>query len=355
MQRSFLRKFAQSFDVSFLVTTVLGLIAILISVRAMAAPVLLNGAGSTFVEPVYTKWFSEYQKVDGSVAVNYQGIGSGGGIRQLIAGTVDFGASDAPMTADEEKLAGKPVVHIPLVLGAVVVSYNLPSLKSLKLTGPVIADIFSGKITKWNDAKIASLNPTEKLPDSAIIVATRSDGSGTTAVFTDYLAKVSADWKGKAGKTVDWFKGSIGAKGNAGVAGLIKQSEGSIGYVELVYALENKLPFALVQNKKSEFIQASTKSVSAAAAGHVTDDMVKNNFKLSITNSDLKGAYPISSFTWMLVYDGMAKDKGEKLIKLIKWTLSTQAQDMAGGINYAPLPVELRKKVLAQVEKVKLN
>jgi phosphate transport system substrate-binding protein len=355
MQRLIVRKFSQYVDMNFLMTTVIGLIALLITMKAMAAPILINGAGSTFVEPVYTKWFSEYQKIDNGVTVNYQGIGSGGGIRQLITGTVDFGASDAPMTADEEKSASKPVVHIPLVLGAVVVSYNLPAVKRLKLTGPVIADIFSGKITKWNDAQIAKLNPGEKLPASSIIVATRSDGSGTTAVFSDYLAKVSPAWKGKAGKTVDWFQGSLGAKGNAGVAGLVKQSEGAIGYIELVYALENKLPYALLQNKKSEFIDASTKSVSAAAGGNVTDEMVKNNFKLSITDSDSKGAYPISSFTWMLVYDGMPKEKGEKLIQLIKWTLTNKAQNLASDINYAPLPAELRKKVLAQVEKVKLN
>jgi phosphate transport system substrate-binding protein len=356
MKNTFARKISQYVDLNFFITSLLAFVVLMISLHAMASSVLINGAGSTFVEPIYTKWFSEYQKIDGNVSVNYQGIGSGGGIRQLIAGTVDFGASDSPMTAEEEKSAVKFVHHIPLVLGAVVVSYNLPVSGELKLDGPLVADIFSGKITKWNDERIAKINSSLKLPDLPIVVATRADGSGTTAVFTDYLAKVSPDWRGKAGKTADWFKGSLGAKGNAGVAGLIKQTEGAIGYVELVYARENKLPFALLQNKKGEFIEASTKTVSAAASGaKIVDDMVKNGFKLSITNSDNKNAYPISSFTWMLIYDGMSKDKGTGLLNLVKWTLSDKAQDLASQINYAPLPTQLRKKVLGQLEKVKLN
>ncbi len=349
------RRISQYVNLNLILTSLVALVALIISMRAMAAPLLINGAGSTFVEPIYTKWFTEYQKIDSGVTVNYQGIGSGGGIRQLIAGTVDFGASDAPMTADEEKSAPKPVVHIPMVMGAVVVSYNLKLDRQVKLSGTVIADIFSGKITKWNDPQIAKLNDGLKLPALAIVVSTRSDGSGTTAVFSDYLAKVSPAWQGKAGKTVDWFKGSLGAKGNAGVAGLIKQTEGAIGYVELVYALENKLAYALIQNKKGEFIDASPRSVSAAAGGKVVEEMAKNNFKASITDSDSKGAYPISSFTWMLVYDGMSKEKGDKLLKLVKWVLTEKAQALASDINYAPLPLELRKKVLSQVEKVKTN
>ena len=287
--------------------------------------------------------------------VNYQGIGSGGGIRQLTAGTVDFGASDAPMTAEEEKAAQKSVVHIPAVLGAVVASYNVKLEKPLRLDGNTLAQIFSGKITKWNDTQIAKLNPGLKLPDLGIVVATRSDGSGTTAVFTDYLAKVSPDWTGKAGKTVDWFKGSVGAKGNAGVAGLIKQTEGTIGYVELVYALSNNLPFATLKNKKGEFVEASTASVSAAAGGKVVEEMAKNDFKLSITDSDIKGAYPISSFSWIIIYDGMTKEKGTPMLALLKWAMQDKAQDMATSLNYAAVPKALRLKILARLEKIKLQ
>jgi len=348
-------KLSRYFENQMLLTSLIGLMALLLSIRVFAATVALTGAGSTFVEPVMTKWISEYQKKDASVSVNYQGIGSGGGIRQLSAGTVDFGASDAPMTADEEKGAQKPVVHIPTVLGAVVVSYNLKLEKPLKLDGTTVADIFSGKITVWNDARIQKLNAGVKLPETAITVATRSDGSGTTAVFSDYLAKVSKDWVGKAGKTVDWFHGSVGAKGNAGVAGLIKQSEGTVGYVELVYAAENKLPFATLLNKHGDLVEASTKSVSLAAGGKVVELMTKNDFKLSITNSDAAGAYPISSFSWLLIYDGMAKEKGQPLLDMVKWALTDSAQDMASSMNYAPLPKALREKVLARLSKVKVN
>jgi phosphate transport system substrate-binding protein len=323
--------------------------------HVQAATVSLNGAGSTFFEPVGTKWFSEYQKQNAELHINYQGIGSGGGIRQLTAGTVDFGASDAPMTSEEEKNANKPVVHVPAVLGAVVVSYNLKLDKPLRLDAPAIAGIFSGKITKWNDAQLAKLNPGVKLPDLNIIVATRSDGSGTTAVFSDYLAKISPDWAGKAGKSVDWFKGSLGAKGNAGVAGLIKQSEGTVGYVELVYAISNKLPFATLKNKAGDFVEASVKTVSLAASGKVVEEMSKHDFKLSITDSEIKGAYPISSFSWLLMYENMKKEKGAPLLALMKWAMQDSAQNMATELNYAPLPKALRSKVLARLEKVQLQ
>jgi phosphate transport system substrate-binding protein len=355
MKSSFWKKISQYVETQLLMTSALGLVALLISFKAMAATTGLTGAGSTFVEPIFTKWFSEYQKQTPEVNVNYQGIGSGGGIRQLTAGTVDFGASDAPMTGDEEKNAPKPVIHVPVVLGAVVASYNLKLDKPLRLDGTTLAAIFSGKITKWNAPEIAKLNPGLKLPETAIVVATRSDGSGTTAVFTDYLSKVSKDWEGKAGKTADWFKGSVGAKGNAGVAGLIKQSEGTIGYVELVYALSNNLPFATMKNKTGEFIEASPKSVSLAAGGKVVEEMAKHDFKLSITDSNAKGAYPISSFSWLLVYDGMSKDKGAPMMELVKWSLQDSAQDMAAGMNYAPVPKALRTKVLARLQKVQLK
>lgn len=316
---------------------------------------MINGAGATFPEPIYTKWFSEYSKKNSGQSINYQGIGSGGGIRQLIAGTVDFGASDSPMTEDEVKKSAKPVVHIPTVLGAVVVSYNLKLEKPLKLTGKVVGEIFAGKITKWNDAKIAALNAGLKLPDTTIIVATRSDGSGTTAVFTDYLAKVSPEWTGKAGKTVDWFKGSLGAKGNAGVAGFIKQAEGTVGYIELVYALENKLPFALIQNQKGKFIEANLKSVSASVPKKLIAQIVKSDFKVSMTDSVETEAYPISGLTWLLAFDPMDKAKGKTILDLLIWTQSDEAQKMAENLNFAPLPKELREKVLARLKSIQLK
>ena len=345
-----IRYISEIFDMTILLPSVFGLIALLLSIKVFAA-VQLNGAGATFPEPIYSKWFSEYQKTDKDVTVNYQGIGSGGGIKQLISGTVDFGASDAPMTAEETKSAPQTVLHIPMVMGAVVVSYNLKLDKPLKLTGAAVADIFSGKITKWNDAAIAKTNPGVRLPDLAIVVATRSDGSGTTAVFSDYLSKVSPDWQGKAGKTVDWFKGSVGAKGNAGVTGLIKQSEGAIGYIELVYALENKLGFASIQNKSGQYPEASLKSVSEAASSFVKD-MEKSDFKMSITNAPGKSSYPISTFTWILAYEKMDKVKGQQLVKVLKWALSDQGQKMAEDLNYAPVPKSLRSKILAKVDKI---
>ncbi|MFN7824033.1 MAG: phosphate ABC transporter substrate-binding protein PstS [Pseudobdellovibrionaceae bacterium] len=346
------RSLSKYVDVNLLVTSLLAALVLFVGMNAFASSTLINGAGATFPEPIYTKWFSEFQKVDPTVTVNYQGIGSGGGIRQLTAGTVDFGASDAPMTEAEVKAAGKTVAHIPTVLGAVVVSYNLKLDKALKLDGPTIGEIFSGKINQWNDPKIAALNPGLKLPNLPIAVATRSDSSGTTAVFTDYLAKVSPLWAGKAGKTADWFKGSIGAKGNAGVAGLIKQAEGTVGYLELVYALENQLQFSHVKNKAGLFIEPSMKTVSAAAAGS-TKEMVEKDFQVSITNSAAKEAYPISSFTWLLIPDGMDPMKGPKVMKFLSWALSEPGQKIAQEMNYAPLPKDLRSKILDRVKKVK--
>ncbi len=331
---------------SFLVT---GLLSAALSQAAM-----INGAGSTFAEPIYSKWFSEYAKENKGSTFNYQGIGSGGGIRQMIAGTVDFAGTDAPLTKEESDQAKKSVLHVPIALGAVVVSYNLPLQETLQLTGTVIADIFSGKITKWNAPQIQELNKNVKLPDQAIAVATRSDGSGTTAVFTDYLSKVSADWQNKAGKSVKWFPGSLGAKGNAGVAGLIKQAPGTIGYIELVYALENKIPFALIKNKSGQFVKADLASVTSAAAGS-SKDMVKAEYKLSITDSSSKGAYPISSFTWMLVFKEMGKDKGVDIVKFAKWAMSDSAQKKAKEINYAEVPTDLRKEVLKSLEQVKVQ
>ncbi|MGZ3726390.1 MAG: phosphate ABC transporter substrate-binding protein PstS [Pseudobdellovibrio sp.] len=327
---------------------------LLLASSSLFAAVSINGSGSTFAEPVYTRWFADYQKTHTSAQFNYQGVGSGAGIKQLIEGTVDFAGSDDPMKAEDAAKAKESVLHIPVAMGAVVVSYNAPITGTLKLSGAVIAKIFNGGITKWNDAEIAKLNPKMTLPTLPIVVATRSDGSGTTAVFTEYLSKVSPEWAGKNGKTVKWFSGSLGAKGNAGVAGLIKQNPGTIGYVELVYAKENNLPFAQVQNKKGEFIEASSASVSTAAEG-IKKAAVDSNFKISITDSDHKGAYPISSFTWMLVFEKMPKEKGTEIVNFAKWALSDEAQKTAGSINFSPVPKEIRAEVLKAVAKIQLQ
>lgn len=320
-----------------------------------ATPKLINGAGATFPFPVYSRWFKEYSKVHPDVQINYQSIGSGGGIKQLLEGTVDFGASDDPMKKEETAKAKHPVIHVPTVLGAVVVSYNLNLAKPLKLSGPVIADIYLGKIKKWNDPAIAKLNDGLALPDQPILVAHRSDGSGTSAVFTDFLSKVSPEWKEKVGsaKALSWPTG-LGGKGNEGVAGLIKQNPGAIGYIELVYAVSNKLAYADVQNAAGEFVTPSTESVSAAAAASVKE-MLKNDFKASITNAQGKKAYPISSFTWLLVYENMPKGTGLPIVEFIHWALSEQGQTIAKDLNYAPLPKELSQAVLRKVKTISLN
>lgn len=325
----------------------------LLSATSFAAPTI-NGSGSTFAEPLYTKWISEFQKKNPKTQLNYQGVGSGAGMKQLIEGTVDFAGSDDPMKAEDAAKAKESVLHIPIALGAVVVSYNVPLTGTLRLSGTVIADIFGGKITKWNDPQIAILNPKINLPDMPIVVATRSDGSGTTAVFSEYLAKVSPEWVGKNGKTVKWFSGSLGAKGNAGVAGLIKQNPGTIGYIELVYAQENQLAFALIQNKKGDFIEANSGTVSASAEG-VKKDAIANSFKISITDSAHKKAYPISAFTWMLIFEKMPKEKGAEIINFAKWAMSEEAQKTASQINYSPVTKEIRIEVLKAIAKVQLQ
>lgn len=322
--------------------------------NAAAASISVTGAGSTFAEPAYTKWFTEYAKVKKEVQYNYQGVGSGAGIKQLLAGTVDFAGSDDPMSAEDAAKTKTPVLHIPVAMGAVVASYNLNLEKPLKLTGSVLAKIFDGRIVKWNDKEIAALNAGVALPDQAIVVATRSDGSGTTAVFSDYLSKVSPEWVGKNGKTVKWFAGSVGAKGNAGVAGLVKQTPGTIGYVELVYALENKLAFATMQNKAGQFVVPSAATVSFAA-DKIVKEAVSKEFKVSLTDSDNKQAYPISSFTWMLVYETMPKEKGQEVLNFAKWLMSEEAQKIVSGINYAPVPKEIRTAALKSLTKVKFE
>jgi len=306
-----------------------------------ADSLLINGAGATFPAPLYTKWFAEYHKAHPEFSFNYQAIGSGGGIQQITAGTVDFGASDAPMK--DEQIAKIPdVVHVPTVLGAVVVTYNAP-IQTLKLTPEVLSDIFLGKITKWNDPAIAALNKGEKLPDLAITVAHRSDGSGTSYGFTDYLSKVSAEWKSKvgAGTSVQWPVG-LGGKGNDGVSGLVKGTPGAIGYVELAYANQNKLSLAELKNKDGVFVKPSLESTSAAAAG-VT---MPADYRVSITDAGGKASWPIASFTYLLVRKDQADaKKGEALVNFLWWA-THEGQALAAPLDYAPLP----KSVVGMVE-----
>jgi phosphate transport system substrate-binding protein len=302
----------------------------------------LTGAGATFPNPIYQKWFDTYDRTKG-VRINYQSIGSGGGIRQFTEGTVDFGASDAPMTDEQIAAVQGNVLHVPTVLGAVVLTYNLPALGAtpLKLDGAAISDIFLGKISKWNDAKLAALNPGVKLPDADIIVVHRSDGSGTSFVFTDFLTKVSPEWASKVGKatSVNWPVG-LGGKGNEGVTQQVKQSEGSIGYVELIYALSNRLAYAQVKNAAGSFVTADLKSVTEAAGS--ADFPPDTDYRVSITNAPGAEAYPIASFTWLLVHPKAPDEaKGKRINDFLKWMLEPDAQRMAADLNYAPLPVPL--------------
>ncbi len=323
------------------------------SISAYSA-ILINGAGATFPYPLYSKWFSVYQKVDPSAQINYQSIGSGGGIRQFLEKTVDFGATDSPMTDEQLSKSSQPVIHIPTVLGAVVLTYNLPSLKQpLKLSGEVIVEIFLGKITKWDDPKIAALNTGVALPKDAILVVHRSDGSGTTGIFTDYLSKVSAEWKDKVGSgtAVNWPTG-LGGKGNEGVAGFVKQSPASIGYVELIYAKNNVLTYAMVKNQSGKFIEPSTHSVTASAAGALKT--MPADFRISITNANGKDAYPISGFTYLLVYKNLTKPKGNHLVKFLRWAVQ-DGQKLAEPLEYAPLPKSLATKVLEKINGIILQ
>ena len=311
--------------------------------RPAGTGVDLTGAGATFPNPIYTKWFDAYAGQTG-VRINYQSIGSGGGIRQFTEGTVDFGATDGPMTEVQIAAVSGNVLHLPTVLGAVVVTYNLPGLGGnapLRFDGPTIADIFLGRISKWNDRRLAALNPGAKLPGMDIIVVHRSDGSGTTYVFTDFLGKVSPEWKAKAGHgtSVEWPVG-LGGKGNEGVTQQVKQTEGSIGYVELIYALSNGLPVGRVKNAAGEFIEPTLKGVSAAAGG--TELPPDTDFRVSITNAPGGDAYPIASFTWLLVKkDNPDSVKAKKITDFLAWMLEPEAQRMAADLHYAPLPVKV--------------
>ena len=310
----------------------------------------INGAGATFPNPIYSKWFDEYGKAHPGVRINYQPIGSGGGIKQLSAQTVFFGATDGPMTDEQLKAAPGPILHFPTVLGAVVPIYNIEGASQpLRFSGDVLAKIYLGRITKWNDAAIAALNPGVTLPATELAVVHRSDGSGTTYIWCDFLSKVSAEYKEKVGvaTSVNWPAG-VGAKGNEGVAGLVQQTPGAIGYVELIYALHNKIPFGSVQNKSGEFVTASLASVTAAAAGVAVPD----DFRVSITNPDGKDAYPIASFTWMLLYQNPAdKARARTMVDFLKWALS-DGQTFAPDLGYAQLPKPVVEKELAALGKV---
>ncbi|HUQ81611.1 MAG TPA: phosphate ABC transporter substrate-binding protein PstS [Gemmatimonadaceae bacterium] len=311
----------------------------------------LTGAGATFPYPLYSKWFDAYATKTG-VKINYQSIGSGGGIRQLSEQTVDFGATDAPMSDSElGKAKGGAVLHFPTALGAVVVIYNLPGVAApLKLTGDVLAAIYQGQITKWNDARIASLNTGVTLPATDILVVHRSDGSGTSYVFTDYLASVSPAWATKPGKgkEVQWPVG-LGAKGNEGVAGQVKQTPGALGYAELVYATQNKLSTATMKNAAGEFVAPSIASVTAAAAGASSKLPPTTDYRVSIVNAPGAGVYPISSFTWLLVYQKQADSaKGKKLTDFLRWAL-TDGQGMEAALDYAPLPEAMRSALVSRL------
>ena len=322
----------------------------LMCASAVSAQMTINGAGATFPYPIYSKWFDEYARIDPSVRFNYQSIGSGGGQKQILAQTVDFGASDGPMS--DENLAKAPgkLLHIPTVAGAVVITYTLPGSPTLKLDGETIADIFHGKIKKWNDPKIAALNSGTSLPDQEIVVVHRSDGSGTTYIFTDYLSKVSSEWKSKVGNntSVNWPTG-LGGKGNEGVAGQVKQTPGSLGYVELIYAIQNKMPYATVKNSAGEFVKQTLDSVTAA----LTTANIPDDFRFSMTNAPGRDAYPIAGATWLLVYEQQTDAaKGKKLVEFLKWA-DTKGEQMARDLDYAPLPDNLRDRVLKRVNEIK--
>jgi phosphate transport system substrate-binding protein len=330
-----------------------------IALLALALPVVaqtkLNAAGATFPYPIYSKWFNEYHQQHPDIEINYQSIGSGGGIAQVTAGTVDFGASDGPMKDEQiaafKQQRGTSVLHFPTVLGAVVPAYNIPGFKGeLKFTPEVLGGIYLGKITSWNDPAIAKANPGTSLPNASIVVVHRSDGSGTTYIWTDYLSKVSPDWNSQVGKgtSVKWPVG-MGAKGNEGVAGMIRQMEGAFGYVELIYALQNKITFGSVKNAAGSFVKASLESTTAAAS---SVKAMPADFRVSITNAPGKDAYPIASFTWLLVpADWKDKSKQKIVVDFLTWMLD-QGQTMSAQLDYAPLPDSVREKERAAVKAI---
>jgi len=331
-------------------------IVLLLGCVVLALPLLaqktqLNGAGATFPYPIYSKWFSEYNKLHPDVEINYQSIGSGGGIRQVLAQTVDFGASDGPMTDEQLSQAKVKILHIPTVLGAVVPAYNIPGVTGeVKFTPDVLANIFLNKITSWNDPAIAKANPGVTLPNQPIIVIHRSDGSGTTYIFTDYLSKVSKEWESNVGKgtSVKW-PGGMGGKGNEGVAGQVRQLTGSIGYVELIYAVQNNIPYGSVKNAAGNFVKASLEGVTEAAASAKS---MPADFRVSITNAPGKTAYPISSFTWLLIPVQAKNPKnGQILADFLNWMVN-DGQKMAPALSYAPLPDSVAGKVKVAINQV---
>ncbi len=329
------------------------LVAGFTALAAGAQTIQINGAGATFPYPLYSKWFSEYNKMHPEIEVNYQSIGSGGGIRQLSNQTVFFGATDGPMTAEQMQNAAGRIVHLPTVLGGVVPVYNIPDVTAeLKFTGKLLADIILGKVAKWNDPAITALNPGVKLPANDITVAHRSDGSGTTYIFVDYLSKVSPDFKKTVGvaTSVNWPVG-VGGKGNEGVAGLVKQTPGSIGYVELIYAIQNKISYGSVQNMDGEFAVASLASVTAAASS--ASKAMPPDFRVSITNAQGKGVYPISSFTWLLFYESPKdKQRSKIMVDFMKWAL-TDGQKYCAELGYAPLPQEVVALEMEALKRIK--
>ena len=331
-------------------------IALLLAGLALALPVMgqttLNGAGATFPYPMYSKWFSEYNKLHSDVQINYQSIGSGGGIRQVLNGTVDFGASDGPMSDEQLSQAKTKILHIPTVMGAVVPAYNVPGVSGeVKFTPEILAGIFLQKITNWNDPAIAKVNPGVNFPNQPIIVIYRSDGSGTTFIFTDYLSKVSKEWANDVGKgtSVRWKVG-MGGKGNEGVAGQVRQLQGSIGYVELIYAVQNNIAYGSVRNAAGNFVKASLDGVTEAAA---SAKAMPADFRVSITNAPGKAAYPISSFTWLLI-PAQSKDpkKGKIIADFLEWMV-TDGQKMTSQLSYAPLPESVAEKVKAAIKQVR--
>jgi phosphate transport system substrate-binding protein len=317
------------------------------------APMLINGAGASFPYPIYSKWFDEYHKLHPDVQINYQSIGSGGGIRQVLAGTVDFGATDGPMSDEQLGHAKTRILHFPTVLGAVVPTYNIPGIsQELKFTPQALAGIYLGKITKWNDEELTRTNPGASLPGADIVVVHRSDGSGTSYVWTDYLSKVSGEWRTRVGKgtSVNWPVG-LGGKGNEGVAGLVKQTPNSIGYVELIYAIQSKLPYGLVRNSSGNFIRAELASVTAAAAAAAKE--MPDDFRVSITNPAGENAYPVASFTWLLV-PAIIEDetKRQVIVEFLRWML-TEGQKHAEPLAYARLPKEVVAKEMKAISEIK--
>ena len=316
------------------------------------ATVMLNGAGATFPYPLYSKWFSDYNKIHSDIQINYQSIGSGGGIRQLLSGTVDFGASDAPMNDEQLGQSKTKILHFPTVLGAVVPTYNVSGVpQELNFTGQILAEIYLGKITKWNDPEISKYNNGVSLPAQDIVVVHRSDGSGTSYVWTDYLSKVSTEWQSKVGKntSVNWPVG-LGGKGNEGVTGLVKETPGAIGYVELIYAVQNKLPYGRVQNAAGAFVKANLAGVTAAAASYATT--MPEDFRISITNASGKAAYPIASFTYLLIPKKIEDANKKNIIKgFLAWMLN-DGQGAVEALSNARLPKEVIAKELKQISQI---